>query len=93
MPYFPLAKQLSAFVADDRTCALLSETPQETEEGVLTDIFDGSVYQDRKHEIFPNVNDIAVSMFIDRFSAFKGSNNSKMTILHIVIMSLPPLER
>ncbi|KAI9488090.1 hypothetical protein BDB00DRAFT_849944 [Zychaea mexicana] len=44
MSYFPFAKQLSAFVADDRTRALLSETPQETEEGVSTDIFDGSVY-------------------------------------------------
>ena len=93
MSYSPLTKQLSAFVADDRTRALLSETPQETEEEALTDIFDGSVYQDRKKELFPKANDIAVSTFIDGFSAFKGSNNSKMTISHIVIMSLPPLER
>ncbi|KAG2226021.1 hypothetical protein INT45_002487 [Circinella minor] len=54
MSYFPLAKQLSAFVADDNTRNLLLQTRQQTEE---------------------------------------GSNNSKMTILHVVILSLPPLER
>ena len=93
MPYFPLAKQLSAFVADDNTRDLLLQTGQQTEEGIMTDIFDGSVYQACKQELFPTDMDIALSLFIDGFSAFKGSNNSKMTILHVVILSLPPLER
>ncbi|KAG2217107.1 hypothetical protein INT45_006673 [Circinella minor] len=93
MSYFPLAKQLSAFVADNNTRNLLLETHEPSGEGALEDIFDGKVFRDHKQELFPNNLDIPISLFIDGFSAFKGSNSSKMTILHIVVLGLPAQER
>ena len=64
--------------------------------GMLKDIFDGSVYKELKPNLFPNQSiddlDLAISLFIDRFAPFKGGS-SKMTIVHIVFLSLPPNER
>ena len=69
---------------------------QEHSPGMLKDIFDGSVYKELKPSLFSNQSmddlDLAVSLFIDGFAPFKGGN-SKMTIVHIVFLSLPPNER
>lgn len=88
MSYFPLAKQLSSFVAIKDTRDMLKETPPPVGQGVMTDIFHGSVYQGLKDELFISNLDIVVSLYIDGFRTFNGGN-ANMTILHIVIMSLP----
>ncbi|KAG2209614.1 hypothetical protein INT45_013814, partial [Circinella minor] len=88
MSYFSLAKQLSSFVAIKDTRDMLKETPQSVGQGVMTDIFHGSVYQGLKDDLFISNLDIAVSLYIDGFRTFNGGN-ANMMILHIVIMSLP----
>ncbi|KAG2216539.1 hypothetical protein INT45_004230 [Circinella minor] len=97
MSYFPLARQLAYFIANNDIRSSLYQTmTQEHSPGMLKDIFDGSVYKELKPNLFPNQFiddlDLAVSLFIDGFAPFKGGN-SKMTIVHIVFLSLPPNER
>ncbi|KAG2219652.1 hypothetical protein INT45_012353 [Circinella minor] len=69
---------------------------QEHSPGMLKDIFEGSVYKELKPNLLPNQSmdalDLAISLFIDGFSPFNGGN-SKITIVHIVFLSLPPNER
>ncbi|KAG2223175.1 hypothetical protein INT45_011521 [Circinella minor] len=97
MSYFPLSRQLEMFIADtDIRESIYEKINYEAEPGMLTDIFDGSIYQKLKPTLFPNqlpTNiDLAVSLFVDGFTPFKGGN-SHLTIVHLVFLSLPPLER
>ena len=97
MSYFPLARQLAYFIANNDIRSSLYQTmTQEHSPGMLKDIFDGSVYKELKPNLFPNQSmddlDLAISLFIDGFASFKGGS-SKMTIVHIVFLSLPPNER
>ncbi|KAG2215835.1 hypothetical protein INT45_002904 [Circinella minor] len=97
MSYFLLARQLAYFIANNEIRSSLYQTmTQEHSPGMLKDIFDGSVYKELKPNLFPNQSmddlDLAISLFIDGFASFKGGS-SKMTIVHIVFLSLPPNER
>ncbi|KAG2216785.1 hypothetical protein INT45_009672 [Circinella minor] len=97
MSYFPLARQLAYFIANNDIRSSLYQTmTQEHSPGMLKDIFDGSVYKELKPNLFPNQSmddlDLAISLFIDGFAPFEGGS-SKMTIVHIVFLSLPPNER
>ncbi|KAG2216592.1 hypothetical protein INT45_001980 [Circinella minor] len=90
MSYFPLARQLAYFIANNDIRSSLYQTmTQEHSPGMLKDIFDGSVYKELKPSLFSNQSmddlDLAVSLFIDGFAPFKGGN-SKMTIVHIVYL-------
>ena len=92
MSYFPLARQLSNLIADTATCEMIQDL-HEPEPGQMNDIFDGSIYKKFKLTIFQNEQDtIAISLFVDGFAPFKGGE-AKMTIVHVVLLSLPPMER
>ena len=101
MSYFPLRRQLAYMIADSdiRTSILDTVTLQPLESGkeVLTDITDGTVYRTLKAHLFQNQTEtnlsLAVSLFVDGFTPFKGSGNSRMTIVHLVLLSLSPKER
>ncbi|KAG2223481.1 hypothetical protein INT45_001229, partial [Circinella minor] len=92
MSYFPLGRQLSNLIADKETREMIQDV-HEPEPGQMNDIFDGSVYKKLKSTIFQNEQDtIAISLFVDGFAPFKGGD-AKMTIVHVVLLSLPPMER
>ena len=97
MSYFPLSRQLAMFIADPYIRESIHEkVSHEADPGILTDIFNGSIYQSFKPTLFRNQSstnlDLAVSLFVDGFTPFKGGN-SRLTIVHLVLLSLPPLER
>ena len=90
--YFPLARQLSNLIADTATREMIQDL-HELEPGQMNDIFDGSIYKKFKSTIFQNEQDtIAISLFVDGFAPFKGGE-AKMTIVHVILLSLPPMER
>ena len=77
MSYFPLARQLASLIANKGVRENISHAVNfETEGGALMDIFNGSVYQSFKDTLFqnqsPNQLDLAVSLFIDGSTPFKG---------------------
>ena len=88
-------------IADKDICTSILDTVTlqslEPGEEVLTDITDGTVYRTLKAHLFQNQSEtnlsLAVSLFVDGFTPFKGSGNSRMTIVHLVLLSLSPKER
>lgn len=93
MTYLPLGGQLATFIANTEIREMLRyrfnrEIP---ENGMKTDIFDGENIKNVSH-LFRGELDIALSLFIDGFQPFKRSKSS-MTIVHLVILNLPPIQR
>ncbi|KAG2216517.1 hypothetical protein INT45_002651 [Circinella minor] len=78
MPYFPLRRQLAYMIADS---------------DIRTSILDTVTLQPLEpgEEVVTDITD--VSLFVDGFTPFKGSGNSRMTIVHLVLLSLSPKER
>ncbi|KAG2214170.1 hypothetical protein INT45_008584 [Circinella minor] len=75
MSYFPLSRQLAMFIANiDIRESIYEKVNYEADPGMLTDIFDGSIYQKLKPTLFPNRSptniDLAVSLFVDGYKAF-----------------------
>ena len=105
MSYFPLAKQLSAHVADLNFQRQVHEyfvqqyatsannnaatTPSKR---VYKDITNGSVYQNLRSTYFTESTNLSLGLFIDGFTLTRGAKVS-LTIVHVVILSLPPTER
>lgn len=93
MLYFPLSKQLSTLVANKKMRDLLLYRSEiEAEDGVYKDVFDGSAYKGLTPDLFENDLDIALSIFVEGSNPFKGGE-VKMTIVNIIVLNLPPLER
>ncbi|KAG2209615.1 hypothetical protein INT45_009870, partial [Circinella minor] len=101
MSYFPLKRQLAYMILDQDICTSILDTvtlqPLESGEEALTDITDGTIYRTLKAHLFQNQTEtnlsLALSLFVDGFTPFKGSGNSRMTIVHLVLLSLSPKER
>ena len=107
MTYFPLARQIACIAAVKDNFLSLQRTAAKhaSANRPMMDIFDGSVIQEKLKHLFPaNPQpkvlptgerlphlDLAVSLFIDGFT--KYGSRSRMTIVHLVLLSLPPKER
>ena len=104
MSYFPLAKQLSSHVANlsfqrqvheyfVQQYATTTNTAATTPSGrVYKDITDGSVYQNLRSTYFTESTNLSLGLYVDAFTLTRGAKVS-LTIVHVVIMSLPPTER
>ena len=104
MSYFPLAKQLSAHVADptfrdqvhtyfcQQQAIATTNARTALSSRVYKDITDGSVYQNLRRSHFAQSVNLSLALYIDGFTLTRGAKVS-MTIVHLVIMSLPPSER
>ncbi|KAI7847413.1 hypothetical protein BDC45DRAFT_575875 [Circinella umbellata] len=101
MSYFPIRQQLAYMIADSDICMSILDTVTlqllKPGEEVLTDITNGTVYRTLKAHLFQNQIEtnlsLTVSLLVDGFTPFKGSGNSRMTIVHLVLLSLSPKER
>jgi hypothetical protein len=61
--------------------------------GVLTDIFDASVYRDMmERQYFTSAFDVAIGLSIDGFSPF-NKGRFQCTLVNMMIYNIDPLER
>ena len=89
MGQLSLADQLALLIHNKETREpLLYRSERSPSMDGYTDIFDGSIYKNlRKDGYFKNELDIALALYTDGFTCFQ---KEQLTIIHIVILNLPP---
>ena len=88
--YLPIAKQLATYVAHKHNREKLRHgVDVDSQKEVYKDIFDGAAIKGLKDW---NEENIALSVYVDGFQPFIYSTVS-MTIVLVIILSLPPTER
>lgn len=62
------------------------------EENVYRDYFDGEEYKNFKQNttFFDGEDDVALALFVDGFRPGKGNKGSKLTIIHLLNLNIPP---
>ncbi|KAG2215276.1 hypothetical protein INT45_004095 [Circinella minor] len=72
MQQLPLKEQLALLVSDKKTCEMLEyRSKRPTKENVMTDIFDGKLYNNVKH-LFENELVIGLWLYTDDYQQFKS---------------------
>ena len=89
MIQLPLMDQLAALIKNEKTRGDLmyrAELPPQTA-GVYKDVFDGNAYNElRDHGCFEGKLDIAIALYTDGFIV----KEQPLTIIHVIILNLPP---
>lgn len=90
----PLGPQLASLLANEETRKSLLYRSQCTpgNDGEMSDIFHGEVYQRMKNDLFREPADIAMALYVDGFTPFKRASVT-LTIVHMICLNLPPEER
>ncbi|KAG2221666.1 hypothetical protein INT45_002704 [Circinella minor] len=92
MQQLPLKEQLALLVSDKKTREMLEcRSKRPTKENVMTDIFDGKLYNNVKH-LFENELVIGLGLYTDNYQQFKSSKHS-MTIVHLTVLNINPKHR
>lgn len=82
MPYLSLGEQLAFMLYDQETRAALAyRHRQRHNTGIYGDMLDDDLFQNEHH--------VALTLYIDGFQPFDGSNRA-MTIVDAVILNFPP---
>ena len=95
LSYFPLSNQLACLISQAQFRSLLvprSKRENKEEPRLLEDIWDGSIYQNRKDELFKDDLMLCIGLQQDAFVPFNRGSRS-ITLVNALIMNLPSFER
>lgn len=92
--YLPLIQQLAAMLSETETLKLLRYPySRNTDEDVMSDIFDGEICRKMKTgKPKPNKLTIYLGLYSDGFQVLNNQKHG-LTLVHLVILNLPPLIR
>jgi hypothetical protein len=87
-----VGQQVASMLAISKTRKLMRYRSQyQSEVGLYKDYFDGETYKmHQRNGLFSGEDDVALAMFVDGFTATKSSQSSKLTIIHLLNMNIPP---
>ena len=86
----PLKQQLALLIKDRESREMLMHrSTREASELVLKDVFDGDAYKEMENVLFTGAMDIALGLYTDDFTRYRRGGQS-MTIVHLVVLNLPP---
>lgn len=92
MKMLPIGLQIAAMLANPSTRELMLYRSQYySQANVYEDYFDGDSYKKLKQQgLFTGDHDVALAMFVDGFTSTKTSQSSKLNIVHLINLNLPP---
>lgn len=92
MKMFSISKIVALWLSNENTRQLMTYRDNyQRKNNSYEDYYDGEEYQRLiQMGCFQSPSDVAISLFVDGFTATKSNQSSKMTIVHLVNMNLPP---